>query len=271
MSEQHSPNEKNGVNAQPNHSTSEPASNKTTGTSKDIGANQPSKPEPEHGHHCPQPKTRLIEWLTLLAALASLALVFRYVNTVNAQLGEMIIANATSRKTFIATQRAYVNAIGLDLVPVPKERPTLLHVSVIVQNSGNTPTRDLWWSAAISHVPINPAQPMPELPTRQDLSGVTRNYGTLAPHGENKRLISLGGINARMIEALKAGRQDSRFVGALIYKDFFSNETHITRFCYRLFVNLAIVEPPGVSYSMCPGNSNCTDEGCEDKSEPYNN
>ena len=72
-------------------------------------------------------------------------------------------------------------------------------------------------------------------------------------------------MSCEYTDAIRTQRLRPYIYGAVVYEEFVSGKSHITRFCYTLWGNPAVTGASGMSYSMCGGNSNCADEECDDK------
>lgn len=72
-------------------------------------------------------------------------------------------------------------------------------------------------------------------------------------------------MSCEYTDAIRTQRLRPYIYGAVVYEEFVSGKSHITRFCYTLWGNPAVTGASGLSYSLCGGNSNCADEECDDK------
>ena len=150
-------------------------------------------------------------------------------------------ANRINRDLFVSLQRAYVTVNGVQIEPFQfsGQREAYWHVSPIVVNNGNTPTKNLKWAAVVPTVVPNDRSSEPIVPQQVSLESASLNPLTLAPKQE-MRSFPIGGFPAKYTEAVR--RQDARVYidGLFLYEDVVSDQIHITRFCYFLW---------GISYA----------------------
>jgi hypothetical protein len=179
------------------------------------------------------------------------------------QYSEMRKATEINRAALVATQRAYVSVTGLN-IRQSTFNPKLVSyiVSPIVVNSGNTPTKNLWWTAVFGIPPVTVDQES----TTEDLGSATHNYGTLGARQEVRDLIEQP-IPTEYADILRGSyaRKHIPVFGALVYEDGMSYPPviHVRRYCYSLYVNPYFTPPTSFSYVMCGGRSNCEDEECD--------
>lgn len=170
-----------------------------------------------------------------------------------------------SRMMLVASNRAYVNATGLDVTTLGQERTARANLTVVVRNTGNTPTRALTWQAA--HTLSRADEP---LRTRVDLSATeAASGGVLAAEEENKTLVQLGELDDEQIAEIRMGRSRVAYFGALTYKDSFTNDPHLTRFCYEIVPREIHDSRLGISFRPCLSDGNCTDGECGDEDLQY--
>jgi hypothetical protein len=176
-------------------------------------------------------------------------------------------ANRISHDALVATQRAYVTVTGLN-IRQSTFNPKLVSyiVSPIVVNSGNTPTKNLWWTAVWGTPPTDVANE----PTEEDLTGENHNYGTLGARQEIRDLIEQP-IPTEQAAILRQSyaRKHIPIYGALVYEDGISDPPilHVRRYCYSLYVNPYFTPPNGFSYTTCGRRSNCEDEECDEATQ----
>lgn len=186
-------------------------------------------------------------------------------------------SNTLSRETLVATQRAYVTVSGLKIEPIlgPSGSQEFWRVAPIVVNNGNTPTRNLRWTARAGDWDMDftapgrvhrPGEKGPAIPALESFRGQLRdgtfNPATLAPKQETNTLMQES-IPVRYTEAIRSQKMRVYIHGTLVYEDFLSPRVHITRYCYMLWGFPPVTGPVGFSHSGCGGRSNCADEECE--------
>lgn len=201
-----------------------------------------------------------------MVAIATVVMaVFTYFlwSTSSDQWKEMVKSNENATRALISTQRAYVNVVGLEIVPLidATGHQAWWRISPIIQNSGNTPTRNLWMTMLANDYDFNFRKNGPRIPKRDYLLTASKNYATLAPKQETRNW------NRQSIPFdWTQGIRDQSFRvyvhGALMYNDFFSDVPHTTQYCYALWGFPPVTGESGFSYSECGGKSNCADEEC---------
>jgi hypothetical protein len=213
-----------------------------------------------------------VETLVLLAATG--AGIFAYLNW-----DALKESNRISNNVFTTSQRAYVTVNGLDVQPVANSEG-FWRATPIFTNSGNTSTKNLWWTSVLGDTrgikvgpfifngvkvgPIITSGPAgPKVQTFKDLQAATRNRFTLSPRQEARPLELSTPLPADYIRGLIAGTAQVYVHGVVFYEDFFTTKGHVTRYCFSLWHNPAITGP-GISYSSCGGVYTCSDEECED-------
>jgi len=198
-------------------------------------------------------------WGTWAAVIAAVT----YAGIAACQLRGISEASRINHASLVATQRAYVSVIGLN-IEQSTFNPKLVSyiVSPIVVNSGNTPTKHLWYTAVWRTRPVTVEQQS----TQQDIANATRNYGTLGARQEVKDLIKQP-IPAEDANVLRQSYADKHIpiYGAFVYEDGISDPPviHVRRYCYSLYVNPYFTSPVGLSYVACGGRSNCEDQECD--------
>src|SRR5438552_14470530 len=100
------------------------------------------------------------EGITLLVATITMVAVIYYAFIARRQWEASIEANKTAARGFVSTQRPYVNVTGLDITPIPDTagRLAFWRISPVVQNSGNTPTRNLWFTQVMGDWQKDPSK-----------------------------------------------------------------------------------------------------------------
>jgi len=197
----------------------------------------------------------------MVAAIAAVIYYFQY--------QAMIQQVELSKDTWISAQRAYVSVNGLNIEPITdaKKQITFWKIAPKIANSGNTSTREMWFTAVANDFhPISDSSSLPPQPTPQDLSAAARNRAALGAHQETDLLLPQP-VSAEIMEAVRNRKMAVYLHGAVIYGDFFTPATHITRYCYTLWANPAITGVSGFAYSMCGGRTNCQDEECDTETQ----
>ncbi len=203
------------------------------------------------------------EWGKVILEAATLIAVVWYACIASNQLTAMHKSNRINHDALVATQRAYISVTGLN-IRHSQFNPKLVSytVSPIVVNSGNTPTKNLWWTAVFGTNPVTVDQE----PTSEDLTSAAHNYGTLGARQEVRDLIQqpIPTEDAAILRQSYA-RKHIPIYGAIVYEDGISDPPviHVRRYCYSLYVNPYFTDPKGFSYTMCGGRSNCEDEECD--------
>jgi hypothetical protein len=212
-------------------------------------------------------RTLLFSGLSLGVAVLTLISLIIYACITHRQLHAMLASNEINRAALVATQRAYVGVTGLN-IERSRYNPKLVtyFVSPVIVNTGNTPTKNLWFTAVWGAVPTE----VDHEPTIQDISSATQNYGTLAAHQEIRDLIKQP-IPTEYATILRSSNSQKHIpiFGAIVYEDGMSEPpvTHIRRYCYSLYVNPFFTPPDSFSYVMCGGRSNCEDEECGEETQ----
>ena len=191
-------------------------------------------------------------------------------------------SNEVARTSFTTSQRAYVNVAGLDIQPVqdPKGTVSFWRATPIISNTGNTATKNAWWTSVhgdtrgILYGPVEvdghrypgyttSGPDGPKLQTYDELNSATRNRLVLGPRQEVRPLGYSTPLPRDWVAGLIKGTARIYIHGVLFYQDFFTQRGHVTRYCFSLWHNAAVTGP-NIAYSGCPGVANCTDEECED-------
>jgi hypothetical protein len=211
----------------------------------------------------------------LVAALAAIysALIFQ------GQFGEMQIAskltresNNTNRQALTAVQRAFIVVDHLEFLPqyLPNGEVLTWIINPVVVNSGNTPTRHLYWLIGFGGPGLDKMRPNvpkprdpPEFPSIRDIrshKGMTS--GIIGPHSEVKNLTTLNGAMDWVLEGNDLQVDSGSFVwGTFHYGDAFDPDAgHIMEFCFILD-RPALVGKKTVPYERCD-HHNCADDEC---------
>jgi len=209
------------------------------------------------GFHLHREKPKVTDWVTVVLTLAVAGAAICSAWIFQKQLN-------LERGSFIAGQRAYVNVNGLELTPVADahKKITFWKVCPKIVNSGNTSTREMWFTDVLGDFKPASADLKPPGPTPQDLSQATRNRGTIGAHQETDVLLQEP-VPSYVMESARNRKTWIYIHGAIIYGDFFTKQTHITRYCYSLWANPGLTGVSGVGYAMCGGRTNCQDEECD--------
>lgn len=231
----------------------------------------PSESNPPPSPHCDskpcKPNRDWLDYVEFAMGIVGLGFLIAYTVYAGLQWCAMRESNRINNAALVATERAYVSVTGLD-IRQSTFNPKLVSyiVGPIIVNSGNTPTKNLWWTAVTGTPPITVDQE----PTTEDLSAATRNHATLAARQEVRDLIEQP-ISTAYAEILKKSFAHKHIpvYGAIVYEDGISNPSvvHVRRYCYSLYVNPYFTEPNGLSYAACGGRSNCEDEECDEATQ----
>jgi hypothetical protein len=226
-----------------------------------------SPPPAKYKYHSQSLVSEVREWGKFSVEFLTLIAVIVYACIASHQLTAMLDANTINHAALVATQRAYVSVTGLN-IEQSQFNPKLVTyiVSPIIVNSGNTPTKNLWFTAVMGTPPV----PVDKEPTIQDLTGATHNFGTLGARQEVRDLIKQP-IPTEYATILRQSfaHKHIPIYGAIVYEDGISDPPilHIRRYCYSLYVNPYFTPPTSFSYVMCGGRSNCEDEECDEATQ----
>lgn len=212
----------------------------------------------------------IIEWFDPNRTVATFTVVIALTGIVYTffawgQWNGLLEANKISHAALVATQRAYVTINGLQIEPVKdgNDKQVFWRLAPKIVNSGNTPTKNMWYTATFGDYEVNPqTENPPSIPQTEDLINAAQNRGTLGARQETDILMQQP-IPVQYATEVMNRRMRIRIRGAIVYEDFFTTETHVTRYCYALWGNPAITGTYGLSYSMCGGSSNCADQECD--------
>jgi hypothetical protein len=188
-------------------------------------------------------------------------------------------SNRIASDVLTTSQRAYVSVNGLEIQPVPNSQGFWRATPILV-NSGNTSTKNLWWTSLLGDTrgikmgpfifngkkigPITTSGPDgPKVQTFKDLQTATRNRFTLAPRQEIRPLELSNPLPPDYITGLINGTAQVFVHGVVFYEDFLATKGRVTRYCFSLWHNQALTGS-GISYSPCGQKYNCSDEECED-------
>jgi hypothetical protein len=203
-----------------------------------------------------------IEKVTLVAAIA--AAIFT-----GFTLCQLWKQTGIEERSFEAAQKAYISVTGLVVEPVP-DSPKFWRVLPVANNSGNTPTKNLWWTSVAGdysgyvHAINQTVTPSPPPHTLRDFEGRTRNAFSIGPHQELRALGMAFPIPVEIIDGIKAHKTEAKFTGALFYQDFVSSKLHVTLYCFNLWHSPSVTGEKAIAFSPCYGNYNCIDEECSD-------
>jgi len=219
-------------------------------------------------------QTPLYEKLSLILVTAGLATAV-YAGTIyKQQLNAMQNQIAEMQRGTNASQRAYVGVHGLEIQEAPQNDGPLagLIVSPVFSNAGNTPAKNLRWTSTSRD--WDPYLPFSDKKRgspgeMEDLRHVSLNPMSIGPRQEIRNHFSNGELIQRpFVDAIRKGQLTVYIHGAVVYQDAFSDDYHVTRYCYFLWGNNAVVASPfGVAYSHCGDGRNCTDEECGEETK----
>jgi hypothetical protein len=173
-------------------------------------------------------------------------------------------ANASSDLAKSATdnlsevQRAFVTVVGINPLPVIDKQTGKLffEMSPVLVNSGNTPTRDLYFYTGIKKIDRNEVKNF----NFRDPIGVTYTPSLIGPRGTmNAGMVLLKGEDA---EALGPLSSPVWMIWSTIhYKDIFHNQ-RLTEYCAEAVSSLMQDgQVTGLNFEACPIH-NCADEEC---------
>lgn len=192
----------------------------------------------------------------------------------------------TTRQALINVQRAFVIADDLEIVPVigAEGKPDYWKVSPMLENGGNTGTRDMHFFPGFMR---DKRTVMPELkrldPDQTEVEFSTRPTfpAALGPKAKIPQATYI--ISRDDVADMKTGKLAIYILGAALYRDVFDDTPmHITKFCFRLFGTIGntgisstyglnavkLREVDGLSARMCAHN-NCTDSECPRQGYSY--
>jgi hypothetical protein len=217
------------------------------------------------------------EWATLLLVCATTAGVFWQVHEMIKVYVPIQEQAEAMRESFAGVQRAFVTAkqLGSD----DKTMPTNQIFYTILENSGNTPTRNLevFVDTQFDLKEINsppdadrlrpifaPADPVDHFEARK--KEWSPQPVVIGPKGLAQ--INIGGPPKSHLDKMAALRADGYVFGVAYYDDVFKgSKRHISKFCF-------VVQPvkdsdtTRVGYGLCQ-HWNCADEECETDKRRY--
>ena len=177
-----------------------------------------------------------------------------------------IIQLHISRQLLMSIQRAFVTSpeLQIEVIKWSDGQVRLLRLAPVLENSGVTPLQHgrwqpsifLWFAARTPPDVAPPSEP-PTVAVQPDKLLTI----VLAPKAKTSLSLSEYDFPADTIEAIKSASVRLYVYGTVLYDDIFSAH-HITKFCYAVRPDPATGD---LSYSMCSGNSNCTDDDCKEK------
>jgi hypothetical protein len=183
-------------------------------------------------------------------------------------------ANRTTEESFSAVQRPFITFPGLNISQQAYggSSPQYWHYQILIENSGNTPTKNMTVISAVSFsVPIVPATgPDPTYLTPSGGTDYLRPLSTdsfIGPHG--KVNIDAVFLFSKTLQEMAQTRSDFFIDGIARYRDQFSNTPErVTKFCF-------VVQPAMINGTVEVGNYgtclhwNCGDEDCERDEQNY--
>ena len=189
----------------------------------------------------------------------------------------------------VDVQRAFVTVDDLKITSLPKDAivPELWEITPILENGGNTNTKDMTFFPGIGWFEINSSPIIASIVDSGDPDKVD-----IAFEEGKKFPASLGPKSSIPMNTYIITKEDAQnirdgkllvyILGQAKYRDVFDGTPeHITKFCFRLFggigggngataiygvTRVGLTERFGVSYRMCFHN-NCTDKECTKKQE----
>lgn len=194
-------------------------------------------------------------------------------------------ATEDAHTALIAVQRAFVTVDELKIVGLPKDAivPDLWEISPMLENGGNTNTKEMTFFPAIGWFELKSSPIAASLVDSGDPDKVD-----LAFQEGKKFPASLGPKSSIPMNTYVITKEDAQnirdgnllvyILGQAKYRDIFDGTPeHITKFCFRLFggigggqdatsiygvTRVGLTEIAGISYRMCFHN-NCTDSECK--------
>jgi hypothetical protein len=255
--------EKEAVRPEETGTHAEDSEKKSANTTPPVASKSDAVPA-IHNTRTSKRKTKCwLEWGKFSVEVLTLLVVSIYTRIAYHQWNAMLQSNQINHAALVATQRAYISVTGLH-IEKSTFNPKLVSyiVSPVVVNSGNTPTKNLWWTAVVGTPPLD----VDHEPTVEDLATASHNYGTLAARQEVNDLIKQP-IPTEYAATLRQSNSQKHIpiYGAIVYEDGISDPPviHVRRYCYSLYVNPYFTPPTGFSYVMCGGRSNCEDGECD--------
>lgn len=223
------------------------------------------------------PSKNIREWGTLLLVCATTIGVFWQVHEMIKVYAPIQEQASATRESFAAVQRAFVTAkqLGSD----DRLMPTNQFFYVILENSGNTPTRNLevyvedqFDLKEVNSPPADDRIRPPFAPTDPVAYFEARKREwppqpiVIGPKGLAQ--INIGGPTKNHLDNMAKNRADGYVFGVAYYDDVFTgSKRHISKFCF-------VIQPvkdndtTRVGYGLCQ-HWNCADEECDTDKHRY--
>jgi hypothetical protein len=218
---------------------------------------------------------KLVVWTRVLAGAAVVSLIVAGVSLCAAflQWGALRRADDTTREAFTAVQRAFVTVGDLAIAPVVGDqgKTDLWQVTPIIENSGNTPTKNLRYlfSTSIADAKYFKDAPYINLVCAGGIpiSNLVPDFNHVVIGPKSKlptTFFNAPGVSSGTVEQVRAGNSFVIVQGVIRYDDILSDTAHhITRSCFLFDRRQTIIKPDDpLSFSMC-SLYNCADEECE--------
>jgi len=155
----------------------------------------------------------------------------------------------------------------------PTIMPGYWMFAVLVENSGNTPTREMDYLTISSRsTPTDPGDAFARTPKNgydvPELIHQRWQGSFLGPKAQMHLLGSQTELPVTVVSKMAADRENYYISGVIHYRDAFSNTpSHVTKFCYALIPFKEGTETR-VNYQRCL-YWNCADEDCKADRERY--
>lgn len=185
----------------------------------------------------------------------------------------LLESNRINREALVSVQRAYVTPrfpqLGDHILINPKTKQRSLEFSIIWENSGTTPTRNM-----LTYVNVSAREdPLPEDFAFHDIGHDRQIPFVLGPRATASA--TPRNVSVDVLEGIRHNTMHLYFWGWTKYRDIFQGtKEHTTRFCYELTQVKTEAKPIdrgsslGVFYSFCNHN-NCADEECEQQKNKH--
>ncbi len=196
--------------------------------------------------------------------------------------------NAT-RESFVAVQRAFIIANGVEIENISQGEDPLFSVRLIVENSGATPTRELKYVSAVGHFGAKRTQWLKEIYSGVDLPAHVPVdpeflYEMITKSGESdgwitrdvvgpKQTIKIGPINSTVSKTnllcFSGMGLTYTISGVVFYKGVFNaSPIHKTKFCFTIYPGQNRHGEFEPRYGRCR-HWNCSDDECRQDQDVY--
>jgi hypothetical protein len=217
------------------------------------------------------------EWATLFLVCATTAGVFWQVHEMIKVYGPIQEQAEATRESFAAVQRAFVTAkeLGSD----GQTFPTNQIFYAILENSGNTPTRNLevfvdsQFDLHEINSPPDPDRVRPIFAPSDPADYFERRQREWPPQPvvigpKGLAQINIGGPPKSHLDEMAKKRADGYVFGVAYYDDVFKgSKRHISKFCF-VVQPVKDADKTKVGYGLCQ-HWNCADEECETDKRRY--